>query len=235
MASPFKPAPEPGLSTPPSNPGLRQLIRAKAQFSYEPDARARSLGFRGWHERGYLPHFDAPNVTQLITFNLVDAFPVKRRSEWGSLFRNQSTSESRRQLEAWLDRGLGECWLRKTEVASVVESTLLSGHQNEYELRAWVIMPNHIHIVVDVWEKPLENLIKYWKGSSASAANRVLSRHGQFWQKEYWDTLIKDEKHFAKAVRYVENNPTKAKLVLDPKDWRWSSARRKNAYGELAD
>ena len=61
----------------------------------------------------------------------------------------------------------------------------------------------------------------------------VLGRTGQFWQEDYWDTLVRDADHLADAVRYVENNPTKARLVRDPKAWRWSSPRRRDVYGRL--
>jgi putative transposase len=211
------------------------LIQSKQQFSYAVDDNARALGFRGWHERGYLPHFDAPNVTQLVTFNLADAFPVMRRAEWEPLLRFPTASESRRQLEVWLDRGMGECWLRRNEIAELVESRLLLDHRREYGLQAWTIMPNHVHVVVNILQKPLGKLVRQWKGGTAVASNRLLGRHGQFWQEDYWDTLVKDEKHLSQAIRYVENNPTKAGLVQDPKHWRWGSARRKDNYGRFVD
>ena len=235
MPKPPSPPPPPGESQPPSNPGLSKLIKAKREFSYLPDAAARSLGFRGWHERGYLPHFDAPDVTQLITINLADAFPVTRRAEWEVFLQLSDKSECRRQLETWLDRGCGDCWLNRAGVAALVEAELLAGHRRKYALQAWVIMPNHLHLIVDIWQTPLSKLVKQWKGATAVAANRALGRRGQFWQEDYWDTLIKDAKHLAQAIRYVENNPTKAGLGLDPKQWRWGSARRKDEYGKLAE
>jgi REP element-mobilizing transposase RayT len=215
--------------------GLRKLIQGKREFSYTPDEKARALGFRGWHERGYLPHFDAPHVTQLVTINLADAFPVTRHAEWEPLLRLPNNSDSRRRLEAWLDRGLGDCWLRRAEIATTVEAQLLAGHRREYALQSWTIMPNHIHIVVDVWQKPLGKLVKQWKGTTATACNRILGRRGPFWQEDYWDTLVGDAKHLSQAIRYVENNPAKARLVLDPKQWQWGSARRKDEYGKLAE
>lgn len=235
MPKPPSPTPSPGESQPPSNPGLRKLIEAKREFNYTLDDADRALGFRGWHERGYLPHFDAPNVTQLVTINLADAFPVTRRAEWEIFLRLPDKSESRRQLEAWLDRGCGECWLRRVDMATLVEEELLVGHRRTYALQAWVLMPNHVHLVVDVWQTPLSKLVKQWKGATAVTANRALGRRGQFWQEDYWDTLIKNAMHLAQAIRYVENNPTKARLVCDAKQWRWSSARRKDEYGRLAE
>lgn len=140
------PAPPVGRGHPPDNPGLRELIEGKRRGHYTPDAEARALGFRGWHQRGYLPHFDAPNVTQLVTFSLADSFPVTRRAEWEPLLREPDESLRRRRLEAWLDRGYGECWLRQPGVAAMVETALLGGHGRSYRLQAWVIMPNHVHL-----------------------------------------------------------------------------------------
>ena len=140
---------------------------------------------------------------------------------------------SRRRLQAWLNRGHGQCWLRQPSVAELVEQTLLAEHRRLYALQAWAIMPNHLHVVVDVWKTPLSVLVKKWKGATGRQANRVLGRTGQFWQEDYWDTLVRDADHLADAVRYVENNPTKARLVRDPKGWRWSSARCRDVYGRL--
>jgi len=170
--------PAPEESGPPHNPGLRRLIEGKRKAHYTPDKQALALGFRGWHERGYLPHFDAPYVTQLVTFNLADSFPVTRRAEWELLLNEPDTSVRRRQLEAWLDRGYGECWLRQPPVAALVERVLLAGHGQIYALQAWVIMPNHVHVVVDVWQTPLSQMVKTWKGSTSHEANACLGRTG---------------------------------------------------------
>jgi putative DNA methylase len=235
MTTSPSPPPPPGESCPPQNPGLHRLIEGKRRWHYTPDAEARALGFRGWHERGYLPHFDAPNVTQLVTFNLADSFPVTRRAEWEPLLREPDESLRRRQLEAWLDRGHGECWLRQPAVAALVERALLAGHGQNYRLQAWVIMPNHVHLVVDVWRTPLSRMVKAWKGATGHDANALVRRTGAFWQEDYWDTCIDDEDHLRKAIRYVDNNPTKARFVRDPAEWRWGSARRRDAYGRLPE
>jgi hypothetical protein len=56
---------------------------------------------------------------------------------------------------------------------------------------------------------------------------------GSFWEREYFDTLIEDETHLRKAIRYTENNPVKAGLVREPKAWVWSSARWRDDYERL--
>jgi hypothetical protein len=53
---------------PPKNLGLLELIRAKRERDWKPSADELKKGFRGWHQRGYLPHFDAPDVTSFVTF-----------------------------------------------------------------------------------------------------------------------------------------------------------------------
>ncbi len=79
----------------------------------------------------------------------------------------------------------------------------------------------------------MSKAVKTWKGTTAVQSNRHLSRAGTFWQEDYYDTLIRDEAHLQRAVRYVEANPVKARLVKTPQDWRWSSARRRDDYGRL--
>jgi len=227
------PAQAPNPSCPPSNPGLRNLIEAKRRWHYRPKPEELRAGFRGWYERGYLPHFDVPNITQFVTFMLADSFPVRRRREWEPILSEPDVSLRRRKLEAWLDRGHGECWLRLPEVAYQVEEILLAEDGKTCRFQAWVIMPNHVHLVVDVWRTPLSRLLNSWKGRSSYQANRVIDRRGEFWQRESFDTLIRDSAHLSRAIHYTESNPCKAALVQDPKRWVWGSARRRDEYNRL--
>jgi REP element-mobilizing transposase RayT len=220
-------------SRPPGGIGLRRLIEAKRAGGPTIDPVMIRRGFRGWHERGYLPHYDAPHVTQIVTFMLVDSFPVDRRREWEPILSEEHESLRRRKLEAWLDRGMGECWPRQPSVATLVEKTLSQFDGIQYRLQAWVLMPNHVHLVVDVRDTPLSQLVKRWKGGTARAANLLLGRHGTFWQGDYFDTKIRDAVHLAQAIRYVEQNPTKAKLVRNPREWPWSSARLRDDHNRL--
>jgi REP element-mobilizing transposase RayT len=215
------------------NARLLELMERKRKWHYRPDLQTQRQGFRGWHERGYLPHFDAPNVTQFVTIMLEDAFPIIRRREWEPILKESDESARRRKLEAWLDRGHGECWLRRFDVARLVEEVLRRDDGVLYLLQAWVIMPNHAHLVVDIWQTPLSKLLNLWKGRSARGANLIIDRRGSFWQKEYFDTRVRDAEHLARAIRYTEKNPSKACLVSDPRQWPWSSARERDEYGRL--
>jgi putative transposase len=227
------PSSRPRRSAPPYNPGLQRLVEGKQAWAVPLDEDAKAKGFLGWHQRGYLPHYDAPWVTQIITLRLVDSLPASRRAEWEAMLKIENHRERRKRMESYLDRGLGECWLRQPAIAELTEGALRFFDGERYRLGAWVVMPNHVHLLLEVWDVPLSELVKSWKDFAAKKANKLLQRQGAFWEREYMDTLIEDEEHRQTAVRYIENNPTKAKLVLDPKEWRWSSARWRDELGVL--
>ena len=156
-------SPHPVRCTPPKNLGLIEFIRAKRERSWKPSVEELKKGFRGWHQRGFLPHFDEPLVTQFVTqfvtFQLADSFPVTHRAEWEPILRESDDSAKRKKLEACLDRGHGECWLRRPDVALLVEQVLLQADGHDFQMQAWVVMSNHIHLIVDVWDVPLVKLV----------------------------------------------------------------------------
>ncbi len=219
------------LPSPPHNPGVRELVQGKRAWDRLASADAIRRGFRGWHERGYIPHRDSPGLTQFITWHLADAFPKALRAEWAALLQIETERERRLQLEAYLDKGRGESWLRRADIAGVCKATLCQGHEKDYVLKAWCIMPNHVHVLVLTTTVPMSEFIKSWKGSSARRSNELLARRGNFWADGYWDTYMRDEAQERRAIRYIESNPVKARLAKDAKGWRWSSAFRDPARG----
>jgi REP element-mobilizing transposase RayT len=223
----------PRRTGPPHNPGVRELIQSKRRYSSPQTREQGRKGFRGWHERGYLPHFDKPNVTQFATFRLADSFPTELRGEWEAALKVEDVRERRKQLEAYLDLGRGRCELERPEIAAVVENALRFFHAQHYDLRAWVVMPNHVHVLFHVGEVPMSDILEKWKSYTAKAANKLLSRAGQFWAEDYWDTFMRNEAHQAKTIRYIEENPPKARLCPTSKDWPWSSARLRDEFGKL--
>jgi hypothetical protein len=82
----------------------------------------------------FLLHFDAPGITQFVTFQLHDSFPVTRRAEFEAILNEPDDSTKRRKLEAWLDRGHGECWLQRRDVAEIVEMILLEADGRDYRI-----------------------------------------------------------------------------------------------------
>ena len=76
-------------------------------------------------------------------------------------------------------------------------------------------------------------LVDAWKGYTAKLANKILGRHGQFWQDSYWDPYMRDAENERRTRKYIENNPVKAGLVAAPREWRWSSARFRDEHERL--
>jgi putative DNA methylase len=121
----------------------------------------------------------------------------------------------------------GPVWLSDAQVAHVVAHTLLYGESGRhfYQLRAWVIMPNHVHALLRP-KTSLPVITRWLKGSTARKANLILGRTGEaFWQDESFDHRVRDESELDRIVRYVEYNPVSAGLAENPSDWPWSSAQ----------
>jgi putative DNA methylase len=74
-------------------------------------------------------------------------------------------------------------------------------------------------------------ILKDLKGYTAKEANRILGRDGTFWEDDYFDCYIRDEEHFRRVVRYIENNPVKAASVRLAVGWPWSSAHYRSQEG----
>jgi putative transposase len=149
------------------------------------------------------------------------------------LLQVEDDLERQRKLEAYLDRGRGVCHLRHPVVAGLVDQAFRFYHNKLYELRAWVVMPNHVHALLKTSETSLGKIVKQFKDYTAREANKVLQRRGQFWADGYWDTYMRDREHELRTQRYIENNPVKAGLICAAKDWSWSSARSRAENGEL--
>ena len=121
----------------------------------------------------------------------------------------------------------GPRWLDRLDVAGVVADALWKGErESRYELGAWVLMPNHVHVALRLLvDQDLASAVRSIKGSSAREANRLLNRSGSpFWAKDYFDRRIRDRDHEGRVTRYIENNPVKAGLCGRVQDWLWSSA-----------
>ncbi|MGH7993560.1 MAG: transposase, partial [Limisphaerales bacterium] len=108
------------------------------------------------------------------------------------------------------------------------------------------VMPNHVHVLVDVKRTPLGKIVRSWKRFTAteterrsptrrddSFTNAPARRAALQWQREYWDTFMRDEEQERKAVHYIENNPVKAKLRRQAEEWPFSSARFRDDYARL--
>jgi REP element-mobilizing transposase RayT len=224
---------DPRRRGPPHNPNLRELVAGKRRWSSPANREHAMLGFRGWHERGYLPHRDQPGFIQFVTIRLHDSFPAALRSEWAALRAIENERERQIALEAYLDKGRGTCHLRRSDLAELVDGAFRFYDKRYYELRAWVVMPNHVHALFQVNTTPLSKIVAQLKQYTARKANGMLKQRGSFWAPDYWDTYMRNAEQEMRTRRYVENNPVKAHFVLDPKRWPWSSARYRDENGKL--
>jgi REP element-mobilizing transposase RayT len=134
-------------------------------------------------------------------------------------------------MDAVLDRGAnGPVWL-KDKIAECVTSLIERGARElrHYRLHAFVVMPNHIHLLIT----PLRlvgRLTNSLKGTSARKCNRILGRTGNhFWQDESFDRWVRTTNEFERIRSYIEQNPVTARLVEKPENWTWSSASRRSA------
>jgi len=112
------------------------------------------------------------------------------------------------------------------QVAECVSKTLLAGEAQWqlYELLAWVIMANHVHVLMRP-SVPLRKALMNIKSASARAANAILGRTGEhFWQDESFDRWMRSDRERSRAIGYIECNPVSAGLVATPEEWPWSSA-----------
>lgn len=204
---------------------LKELIDGKRRWSEPLRPEEQALGFKGWYSSKYLPHFDAPGARQYLTYRLADSLPEERRREWAAFMAIEDDLERQRKLEGYLDLGHGACHLRDARIAELVQRNLWQHDGVKYRLLAWVVMPNHVHALIEVGQTPLGKILQSWKGYTSKAANKILRREGTFWEDDYFDRYIRDEDHLRRVVRYIENNPVKARLVGAASDWGWSSAR----------
>lgn len=183
----------------------------------------KNFGFpEEWHRRN-LPHRNKSGLIQFITFRLADSLPqdvLKQiEKEIDSIDDSEKEIERRKKYQYWLDKGLGSCALANREMAQVVQEAFLHHDGEKYDLLAWSIMPNHVHVLIKT-EDDLVKIVQSWKsftGKWALANNKkfnlgIDSDANKFWMPEYWDRFIRDEAHFNNSVRYILNNPAKARL-----------------------
>jgi REP element-mobilizing transposase RayT len=188
------------------------------------------------HDRGRLPHWEKENAVYFITFRLADSLPqaVLEQIESErqdivktavSLGRDLSPDErvkiqrlSTASIERFLDSGAGACHLQNPAIAEKIAGALRYFDAKRYRLFAWCIMPNHVHVVGSVFPgQSLATVVHSWKSFSAKHANRILGTRGIFWQREYYDRLIRSDEQLERAIRYVNENPAKARL----RNWKW--------------
>ena len=173
--------------------------------------------------RHHLPHWQQAHVWQFVTWRLADALPRQTLEEWNDekdrwlqlhpppweeSTKLEHQDRFTRRTEQWLDAGHGACLLRLPAAAVIVARALRHFEGSRYELGAFVIMPNHVHVLFQ--PKPLHSvsrIVSSWKSFTAKEINRLLGRNGTLWQEDYWDRMIRDEEHWEACRQYILENP----------------------------
>ena len=175
------------------------------------------------HSRGRLPHWNVQSAIYFVTFRLRDSLPreiiAALMLERKHLERSTKTPAERAhlgrafgtRLDAHLDEGHGSCCLR--EHAEIVATALLHFDGERYDLHAWCVMPNHVHVMLSLQDnESLPKVVHSWKSFTAHAIGR-----GVIWQREYFDRVVRSAAEFAETRAYIHRNPEHAGL----RDWPW--------------
>ena len=239
------------------NPRIQRVEFELRAEGVKPDRQSNALR-SGTHTRGYLPHVKREGARYFVTFRLADSLPKevllkikgKRATRLAALNGSGTAKpkdspgpaiDSIKQierdyfcdLEDYLDKGEGQCWLRRPDIARIVCEALKFFDVKRYDLKAWVVMPNHVHVVF--WPMPnqtVSQIVQSWKRYSAREANKVLQLTGEaFWQPEPFDHWIRNDAEYARFCSYVVHNPVKARLCRMVEEWPWSSVWPGKAAG----
>ena len=171
--------------------------------------------------RRRLPHLYPNGHPIFLTFRLHDSLPANRE------FRNHSltSGEAFVAMDRLLDESRsGPLYLSDARIARLMADEILRGRDVTYALHAWVVMPNHVHVLITP-HSHLPTLMHALKGRTARKANQLLRRVGTpFWQDESYDHLVRDGEEFRRIEQYIIQNPVNAGLVVSAELYPWSSA-----------
>ncbi len=182
--------------------------------------------------RRNLPHWTSEGSIYWITFRLADSLPQEKLGAWHAerdlwlKYHPQPWSDDDwreydecfgERLQSWLDAGYGSCALVRPEVRQIVQDCLLRFEGERLRLHAGVIMPNHVHLLLEpLAGNELSELLKGIKGASARKANQILKSTGTaFWMDESYDHIVRSERQYKHFSDYIANNPVKSKLSAD--------------------
>ena len=194
--------------------------------------------------RRNLPHWRQDGATYFVTFRLGDSVPRKVLDQWeyekqhwlhargmqvaaGDWQCQLQTLPERDQehfhkhfnrlFHAALDQGHGACYLKDERCLATVREKLLENDGDSYHLGDFVIMPNHVHLLlVPSPGKELERILKAIKGAASRQCNQHLGRTGQFWQPDSYDHIVRKLEQLFHFRQYIKDNPGKAGIDLPP-------------------
>ena len=178
-----------------------------------------------YHRR--LAHYHPDDAYLFLTWRLWGTLPAKvGQAVWLATSSSTAGHAFVAQDRALHGLASGPAWLRDPRIANLIAHAIVIGEveRHFYELRAWVVMPNHVHLLI-LPQVAVPVLMRWLKGSTARQANRILGRTGQaFWQDESWDHYLRNSDQLNRSIAYIEGNPVSAGLVASAENWPWSSA-----------
>lgn len=207
-----------------------------------------SLSYKPFYRR-HLPHYQPPGSTLFVTFRLAGSLPAEvlqlLKEDAGKIDARlkkindpkarakQTLDEYRNHFERWdayLDKATYEPhWLQKEAIASLVFESIHYRDGKTFTLEAFTVMPNHVHMLFTPLSDgdtgnyyALPAIMHSLKRYTAREANKLLGRDGTFWQAESYDHVVRNQDEMNRIIRYILDNPVKAGLVRDWKEWRWS-------------
>ncbi len=173
-------------------------------------------------EQRHLPHWTQERATYFVTFRLADSLPQEKlkvwhteRNEWlkshNEPYSQEELTEYARlfsqQMEEWLDAGTGSCILKNEENSKIIEQSLLHFDGERYELGSYVIMANHVHVLVaPKSEHKLGEILHSWKSFSANELNKQTGQTGSVWQDESYDHIVRSPEQLRFYTDYIQQN-----------------------------
>ena len=154
-----------------------------------------------------------------VTFGLHGSLPPGRAFPPEACGSSEAFVDMDRLLDAARS---GPTYLALPGVAGLVGESIRFGGVLDYDLHAWVVMPNHVHLLITP-RSEVSKFLRKLKGFTAGQANRLLDRAGQtFWQEESYDRLVRSREEFKRIEAYILNNPVRAGLVRSAEEYQWS-------------
>ena len=168
-----------------------------------------NLEHKGWHSRRYLLHLDVPDKIQFITFRTYGSF----QPEEADLIR-VGLDEGGIEWDAHVDASKVNRILSDENLASIVNETIVNGEAlGHYELFAYSIMANHVHILIRPSDtKTIPQIVQGLKSVSSRRIMRLAGELDHVWAPDYFDRYMRDEEHVIATARYIEQNPMKVGL-----------------------
>jgi REP element-mobilizing transposase RayT len=175
------------------------------------------------HHRHKLPHWQQDEEWVFVTWRLADSLPKAKLDQWNEQrdiwlsLHPQPWDEAAdmefqerfgKEVDDLLDQGYGSCLLREKANAEILAAAIRHFDGAKYQLGEYVIMPNHVHVLFSPDPKhKLADIMHSWKRHTTGEINKSLGQTGSLWQPDYWDRLIRSQRHCDWAQRYIEENP----------------------------